>query len=335
MRFIKCALLCCLLAALARCAYAEEPPVSSPVNPDLIVSTSLSGRGLTSTVTLRVDNRTGTDLTLRVLDIALNSECTGYTAAYEITPGITEKALTFQRRQLIPVTVCDLAYEILDSTGKVLQQSVRTLHPFSPSTEHRPAIDDYPRATVALDNSSATLLILPPENPANPHRILCLLNKSSEILRVRTVRLTADGQLLDSELTMQALPLTVQYAELLLPDPLPEELKLTLNGYFAGKGDQPVFSEHYTYNLSAPESVPTVIPVNTPSPEIGTVTIRRSGNVNIREKDSTDSKKIGSAKAGQTYPCYGVSQAGWYLIRLEDGTEGYVTNTLTTFHPKK
>ena len=37
-----------------------------------------------------------------------------------------------------------------------------------------------------------------------------------------------------------------------------------------------------------------------------------------------------AAKAGKTYPCYGISLAGWYLIRLEDGTEGYVTNTLTT-----
>ena len=129
---------------------------------------------------------------------------------------------------------------------------------------------------------------------------------------------------------MQALPATGQFASLTLPEPLPDVLLLTLTGYSSAQRDRPAFRTTYEYRLSAPVPVTTLAPVNTPPAQIGTVTIRRSGAVNVREKDTTDSKKIGSAKAGKTYPCYGISLAGWYLIRLEDGTEGYVTNTLTT-----
>ena len=137
-------------------------------------------------------------------------------------------------------------------------------------------------------------------------------------------------ELTDIGLTMQALPATGQFASLTLPEPLPDVLLLTLTGYSSAQRDRPAFRTTYEYRLSAPVPVTTLAPVNTPPAQIGTVTIRRSGAVNVREKDTTDSKKIGSAKAGKTYPCYGISPAGWYLIRLEDGTEGYVTNTLTT-----
>ncbi len=60
------------------------------------------------------------------------------------------------------------------------------------------------------------------------------------------------------------------------------------------------------------------------------VKIRDSGSVNVREKSSQDSARVGSADAGAMYPCLGVAENGWYKIRLADGTVGYVSNNLAT-----
>ena len=59
------------------------------------------------------------------------------------------------------------------------------------------------------------------------------------------------------------------------------------------------------------------------------VRIRESGAVNVRSAPSADSKRIGIAKAGGTYSYISTAQNGWYRIRLEDGTEGYVSNKVS------
>lgn len=62
----------------------------------------------------------------------------------------------------------------------------------------------------------------------------------------------------------------------------------------------------------------------------GQVRIRKGGNVNVRAESNSDSKKVGSAKAGATYPYLGVADNGWYKIQLEDGTVGYVSPNMST-----
>ena len=295
------------------------------------VELSLSGSGLTSTVTLSLDNRSSGHLTLLVRDIALNGECTGFTAEYDAGPGRLERSVSFRRVAMMPVTVCDAGIALFGPDGSLLKEETLTVLPYGVSSVTRPSLTDFPDAAVALDNEAASLLILPPSTAQPARRVLWLCNKSDALLRLRLSPILSDGKQTGLDLTLQALPQTGQYAELLLPDPLPDRLTFSVSGYLAGQGEQPAFQETYDYRLSSPVSVPTMVPVNTPPPQIGTVTIRKSGAVNVRESDKTSAKKIGSAKAGMTYPCFGVSPAGWYLIRLEDGTEGYVTNTLTTF----
>ena len=108
------------------------------------------------------------------------------------------------------------------------------------------------------------------------------------------------------------------------------ETAFRIAGYQPGS-DLPLFQTEYVLDALTPRSVPTMRPTAAPGPvQIGTVTIRKSGDVNVREEGNTKAKKLGSAKAGASYPCYGVSGTGWYLIELEDGTRGYVTNSYST-----
>ena len=312
---------------ICACAGAEDRFESDRFSASL----TLAGRGLTSIVTFSFENRGANSVTVIIRDIALNGECTGYFKECKVTPGQSEHTASFQRETLSPVTVCDAGIAVLDTAGNILNELTLTVFPYSESTACRPALTDFPDAVIALDSETASLLIMPASDGTDGRRILWLYNKSDSLMRLHADRILADGKLTDLSLTMQALPMTGQYAELDLPAPLPQTLSLSLTGYLADQGDQPAFRDTYEYRLSNPVSVPTIVPVNTPTPQIGIVTIRKSGAVNVRDGDSTSAKKIGSAKAGMTYPCYGVSPAGWYLIRLEDGTEGYVTNTLTTF----
>lgn len=317
-----------LLALLiCACAGAEERFESN----DFAASLTLSGRGLTSTVNLSFENRGSKSVTVLIRDIALNSECTGYSAKCTVSPGQSGHTASFRRDRISPVTVCDAGIAVLDGAGNVLHELTLTVFPYGESAARRPALADFPNAVVALDSEDASLLIMSSSDGSDGRRILWLYNKSGSLMRLQADRILADGKLTDLSLTMQALPRTGQYAELDLPVPLPQTLSFSLSGYTTDHGDQAVFRQTYDYRPAAPVSVPTMVPVNTPTPQIGTVTIRKSGPVNVRDGDHTGAKKIGSAKAGKTYPCFGVSPAGWYLIRLEDGTEGYVTNTLTTF----
>ncbi len=302
---------------------------------DYEVRLALSGRGLTSEAVLTFENRLAAEeLTFVVEEIALSGECTGYSARKTVGPGTDTLRVTFRRSTLTPVTVCDAGVTVLSADGSVLEDLVLTAAPYGDAAVRRLSAAGYPDATVALDNDLATLLILTPDSLQPSRRVLWLYNKSDRLLRLHIDRALADGQLTGLSVALQALPQTAQYGEIRLPDALTDTLTMSLAGYLAGQDKQPAFRAVYDYRPQAPVSVPTVVPKNTPRPEIGTVTIRKSGPVNVREGDSTDAKKVGSAKAGATYPCYGISDAGWYLIRLEDGTEGYITNPLTTFQPR-
>ena len=324
-RVLLCGFLMLLL--LCSCAGASEQFSNADCTAELL----LSGRGLTSTVTLSFENRTVRPLKLMIRDVAFNGECTGYTDAFTADPGRMVKSFSFTRSSLVSVTVCSLGFAVFDTDEKLLAEETLSTFPYGESGVRRPVLTDFPNAAVALDGEPASLLILAPAQAQDGKRILWLYNKTDCLLRLRIDRILSDGSLTDLSLTVQALPRTGQYAELVLPNPLPAVVSMELTGYTSDKHDQPAFRENYEYRLISPVSVPTVVPERTPAPQIGTVTIRKSAPVNVRDGDNTSAKKIGSAKAGNTYPCYGISPAGWYLIRLEDGTEGYVINTYTPF----
>jgi len=60
------------------------------------------------------------------------------------------------------------------------------------------------------------------------------------------------------------------------------------------------------------------------------VRIRESGNVNVRQKNDSESAKIGSAKAGAEYPCLSVEDNGWFQIQLENGDVGFISGKMAT-----
>ena len=79
----------------------------------------------------------------------------------------------------------------------------------------------------------------------------------------------------------------------------------------------------------------TPLPAATPAPLSGrTVTIRRSGDVNVRRQPRYDSDKVGVARAGRTYALIDVAESGWYRIRLMDGVEGYISPKLVQGQPE-
>lgn len=76
----------------------------------------------------------------------------------------------------------------------------------------------------------------------------------------------------------------------------------------------------------------------TPAPDYTagqTVTIRRSGDVNVRLQPTYSSDRIGLAKAGRTYALLETAENGWYKIRLTDGKEGYISPKLVQGTPQE
>lgn len=55
------------------------------------------------------------------------------------------------------------------------------------------------------------------------------------------------------------------------------------------------------------------------------VRIQESGNVNVRAKPNADSARVGSAKAGEVYPCLSIADNGWYEIELPNGKTGFIS----------
>ena len=72
-------------------------------------------------------------------------------------------------------------------------------------------------------------------------------------------------------------------------------------------------------------------PLQDESGSIGKVRIREGTPVHVRETGSTEGKRVGGAKGGMIYDCVGIAPSGWYGIRLEDGTIGYVSNKLAVW----
>lgn len=63
--------------------------------------------------------------------------------------------------------------------------------------------------------------------------------------------------------------------------------------------------------------------------QIGIVKAEQDGN--IRSSAGSSSVIIGKTSNGMYYSCYG-EKNGWYLIRTEDGTEGYVSGRYIVFY---
>lgn len=76
--------------------------------------------------------------------------------------------------------------------------------------------------------------------------------------------------------------------------------------------------------LPTPRTTPR--PTATKAPYIGTVSIRKSGYMSVREGSSSDSTIIFRVHYGERYLCTGVDRNGWYAILLPTGDIGYVTN---------
>ena len=69
---------------------------------------------------------------------------------------------------------------------------------------------------------------------------------------------------------------------------------------------------------SAPE--PTAAPAAASGRK---VRVNEGSNPNVRSKPGADGQKVGTAKSGKTYDLLD-ERDGWYKIRLEDGTEGWI-----------
>lgn len=60
------------------------------------------------------------------------------------------------------------------------------------------------------------------------------------------------------------------------------------------------------------------------------VRVRDGSTINVREKDSADSRFIGVAQGGTVYTCLSVADNGWCQIVLEEGMVGYVSGNLVS-----
>lgn len=64
------------------------------------------------------------------------------------------------------------------------------------------------------------------------------------------------------------------------------------------------------------------------------VRIQEKGDVNVRQKPNTESKRLGRAKAGEEYKWLSTASNGWYEIQLDEDTTGYVSHKVTTLIEK-
>lgn len=79
--------------------------------------------------------------------------------------------------------------------------------------------------------------------------------------------------------------------------------------------------------LEGPVQAPAAAEAGKPAMQ---VRIQESGNVNVRAKPNADSARVGSAKAGEIYPCLSIASNGWYEIELPNGKTGYISPKKST-----
>jgi len=314
-------------------AAAGEAPASTVRGDSYSLTLSAEGKGHSCTVTLTVINTDSAKaLTAAVRDVALDGECMGVRDILTVPAGQTNSlTLRWRRPTLTALTAVEAAVR-LTAEGGAGQDELIAVYPLGPENVKRTGHYDDAGGTVALDSEEATVILYRGAQTDDGYGLdVWLYNKTDDIARYRLEGVMADGRTADAALLSEVLPRCGAFARITLPvKGEPADIRMVLAGYLMKNGSSPVFRETLEYAPAAPVAVPTLVPAVTKPPVIGTVTIRKSGSVNVREGDSTDARKVGSAKAGHSYPCLAISENGWYLIRLDDGTEGYVTNTLTT-----
>lgn len=115
-----------------------------------------------------------------------------------------------------------------------------------------------------------------------------------------------------------------------------------VNDMFHGESTRPFVSNDLIEWLSRrPESgflAPVIIAdEETETPAVQPekyVRIQEKGDVNVRQKPNTESKRLGRAKAGEEYKWLSTASNGWYEIQLDEDTTGYVSHKVTTLIEK-
>ena len=79
------------------------------------------------------------------------------------------------------------------------------------------------------------------------------------------------------------------------------------------------------FTAAPAKAAPAASPLPTPPP---TVTIREGKTVNLRQEPRKDSKALGWAQGGGTYPLLSTAENGWVEIEIEGGKRGYVSPKL-------
>ena len=323
------------LFLLAPAAYAEQGPAEASCAGDgYTLTASLTSSGMRAALTFDFGNQGADEAVLTVHSVALDGECTDTAFRLTAAPGKTvSRRCVWQKETLGSLTAVEVWAEI-SRPGRGSEHRVLTIWPLGERKIARRMLPAGEKSIAAFDDENAGVFFARLSDAAVLRESgltfeWYLVNKGDSPLRFV---MTADGQ---DPVFCDVIPHTVAY----VPDRLPPEMFedqgspeafFQLAAYRPGSGE-PLFRAEYTLRPLTPQGVPTAKPTAGPGPvRIGTVTIRKSGAVNVREEGNTKAKKLGSAKAGASYPCYGVSASGWYLIELEDGTRGYVTNSYST-----
>ena len=103
------------------------------------------------------------------------------------------------------------------------------------------------------------------------------------------------------------------------------------NGWYRillGGGIVGYVSPKVVSRVSEPGENPDATPAPAAEELTQKVTIRRKGNVNVRQEPQFSSNKVGTAIAGRSYPLLETAENGWYKIRLENNVEGYISSKL-------
>ena len=333
----------CLIVMLISCfvwgSCAEEVvPSASYTGNGYILNASLTSGGLRVALSVSVKNTGAEKVSVLIRNIALDGESTGASATLEAGKGKTAQQRFIWQKEALGATTLAQIWAEISIPGQETEQQLLTITPLGEARVKHLSISREENTVAAYDDENAGVFfarIVPPNASSGSGLQFewYLVNKSDEPLRFVMTALAENED--SAPAVCDLIPHTVAY----LPDGVPfgeiadsesPRVGYRIAGYLPGS-DLPLFQTEYTLNVLSPKGIPTMQPTAAPGPvRIGTVTIRKSGDVNVREEGTTKAKKVGSAKAGASYPCYGTSDTGWYLIELENGVRGYVTNAYST-----